>query len=492
VTTGTTTKKCGCRHPVTGTRYNQKCPQLRDRSGRWSRTHGTWHFQIELPPTAAGTRRVLRHGPYTTQDDADNVLTAIRAALAVPDPDDTAARARVGDLIAGAIKAEESIPEPDKVRVLLKLDLTPQELPTVGVYLDRWLPTRKKLKRGTRRSYANHIQLHLTPHLGHHRIDKLRATHISAMFDDIADRNYLVAECRASRDQKTRDKVKGMRHVGPASMHRIRATLRKALNDAIRVDRYITINEAALVELPPERAPKPLVWTAARVKEWKDTGEIPSKVMVWTPVQTGEFLDHVEAAEDHLYALYHLITYTGLRRGEACGVRWTDIDLDENTLTVRWQIVQHGWVAEGDTPKTDDSADVIALDDATVAVLRAHHTRQLRERLAAGSAWIHTGYAFTTKTGGPLHPAAVTDHFQFLTAQSGLPPIRLHDLRHGNATLALAAGVPMKIISANMRHSSTAFTDARYAHILDELRHDAAAKTAAVVPRRNRKAPLAS
>ena len=483
---GSTFKRCGCRDPRTGRRLGQACPQLRRDGGGWSRGHGHWHWQIELPPRGDGTRRPLRHGTYPNQTDANAVLDAIRAALAVPDPADAAALRQVGDLIDSAVKADEPIPDPDSIRRALHLDLHPSELPAVAEYLTRWLAGRKTIKAGTRRSYEGHIRLYLIPYLGHLRIDRLRSGHIDAMYDAIDERNERIRKLRASRSPKKWDLVKGQRIVGPATQHRIHATLRKALNDAVRRDKLRDSNPALLVELPPAKAPKPTVWTAERVTAWRETGKIPSAVMVWTPQHTGTFLDHTHDAGDRLYALYHLITFTGLRRGEACGLHWDDLDLDAGTLTVRWQIVQHGWATAMDTPKTDDSEAPVSLDTETVTVLRAHRTRQRRERLKAGARWTDTGLVFTTDTGAQLHPADVTDHFHHLAAQAGLPPIRLHDLRHGTATMGLAAGVQMKVISRRLRHSSPSFTSKFYGDVLPELSHAAAEATAAVVPRRRR------
>jgi integrase len=142
-----------------------------------------------------------------------------------------------------------------------------------------------------------------------------------------------------------------------------------------------------------------MVWTDERISRWQDTGELPSPVMDWTPAPTGAFLDHVHRVADRLYPLYHLIALGGLCRGEACGVHWDDLDLDNNTLTVGWQLVQHGWATTLDTPKTDDSDAVIALDTITIAVLCAHRTTQRRERLAAGPARTGSRLVFTTPSG---------------------------------------------------------------------------------------------
>jgi integrase len=297
--------------------------------------------------------------------------------------------------------------------------LTAEGLPP-GMGLTEWLCSRKTLEDSTARSYASHLNRYLLPHLGEIRLDKLRVGHIGAMFDVLAERNETIAAHRASPDQKTRALAKGTRTIAPANMHRIRATLRAALNAAIR-QRLIDANPAAHVELAPAKRPKPLVWTDERVKRWKAAGDIPSPVMVWTPTQTGAFLDHAAAADDRWYALYHLVAYRGLRRGEACGLHWTDIDLVNGHLSVRWQLAQLGWATSLKAPKTDSSEDVVALDAETVKVLRAHRTRQNKHRLATGPAWIDTGLVFTTPAGAAVHPADVTDHFHDLAHQAGLP-----------------------------------------------------------------------
>jgi len=477
---GTTYKRCGCRD-AGGKRLGQRCPKLR-RGGGWNPNHGVWQYQIDLPPAADGRRRPLRRGKYASQTEAQAVLGQIHDAFAVAKAGERADLTRVGDLIEFALKSRKPLPTTAEVRRLLHLGDT-VEIPTVEVWLTTWLAGRKKLRAGTRRSYAGHITNHLVPHVGSVRLDKLRVSHLDALFDAIEERNERIVTLRASRDAASRDKVKGMRVVSPATMHRIRATLRAALNAAIRQG-FIDINPAKHVELPAATRPKPLVWTDERVEQWKNTGAIPGPVMVWTPAQTGAFLDHTHDAKDPLYALYHLIAYRGLRRGEACGLHWADVDLPGKQITIRWQITQHGWATSLEPPKTDDSEAVVALDTATVTAFTAHRTRQRRERLAAGPKWVQTGLVFTTPTGEALHPADVTDHFHHLTRQAGLPPVRLHDLRHGAATLALAAGVDMKVVQAMLRHSSITVTADTYTSVLPDLARNAAEKTAAIVPRR--------
>jgi integrase len=100
----------------------------------------------------------------------------------------------------------------------------------------------------------------------------------------------------------------------------------------------------------------------------------PSKVMVWSPAYTGVFLDW--ARRHRLYAAYHLIAFTGLRRGEACGVEWVDVDLKARSLAVRVQRVQIGYDVEEGAPKTEASDAKVALDAGTAAVLKAHRKQQ--------------------------------------------------------------------------------------------------------------------
>ncbi|MCY0922997.1 site-specific integrase [Streptomyces sp. H27-G5] len=207
---------------------------------------------------------------------------------------------------------------------------------------------------------------------------------------------------------------------------------------------------------------------------------LPSPVMVWTPEQTGAFLDFV--ADDRLYAMWHLIAFRGLRRGEACGQPWSETNLDRHSLTVTGQLVQDGWEVEASEPKTDSGFRVVVLDDDTVTVLERHRKQQEADRAEWEAAWVNTGLVFTQEDGSWLHPGKVTDLFERLVAASGLPPIRLHDLRHGAATLMLAADIDIKIVSDTLGHSDTRITRDIYQSVLPHVGKSAAEATAKLVP----------
>jgi integrase len=114
---------------------------------------------------------------------------------------------------------------------------------------------------------------------------------------------------------------------------------------------------------------------------------------VWTAAQTAQFLAQVRG--HRLYALFHLVALRGLRRGEAAGLRWSDLDLDAGTLTVSGELQQLGGRLIVGPPKSDAGRRVVALDRTTITALREHRVRQQAERAAAGTRWAETGYVFT-------------------------------------------------------------------------------------------------
>src|SRR5437588_2070760 len=235
----------------------------------------------------------------------------------------------------------------------------------------------------------------------------------------------------------------------------------------------ITTNPARWVELPGCRRPHAQVWTEPLVDRWRNTGWRP-EVAVWTVEQTAEFLDYLDG-HDH-YLLFHLIILLGLRRGEGSGLQWCDIDLTNQLLIVRRQVRQYGGRIHIKKPKSAASNRVIALDDNTVDLLRQYRHR--RGDIHSGPP---TGFVFTNPYGGPLSPNYLTHLFRTLNDDAGLPPVRLHDLRHGAASLSLAAGNDLKTVQAMLAHSSIVLTADTYVSVLPSLARKAAEATARLV-----------
>ncbi|MEU9111182.1 tyrosine-type recombinase/integrase [Streptomyces sp. NPDC048483] len=493
---GSTYRRCSCRDPKTGKELGTACPK------RNSRNHCTYSIRQELPPREDGSRRSFARGGYDSRKAAQADLDHVRALLALAESDDPEGTELIAAMLSEVSREKAPLPDVEETRRRLNAGQDLIGSLTMSEWLDRWLEGKRIRKSGLNR-YETDIRVHLKPHIGHRRLDRLRVTHLSDMFAAIADANAEILEQNAQRraaneelatvpwkgaENRARrkalkaaiDAMPPFRRVtGPATRQRVKATLRASLNDAIS-QQILTFNPAAHVELDPVRKPKALVWTDERVAKWEQTGEKPSPVMVWTPKQTGAFLDFV--AEDRLYAMWHLIAFRGLRRGEACGQPWSETNLDTHSLTVSSQLVQDGWDVETSDPKTDSGFRVVALDDDTVNVLKQHRERQDADREEWGSAWMETGHVFTQEDGSWLHPGKVTDLFERLVAASGLPPIRLHDLRHGAATLMLAADIDIKIVSDTLGHSDTRITRDIYQSVLPQVGKNAAEATAKLVP----------
>jgi integrase len=148
---------------------------------------------------------------------------------------------------------------------------------------------------------------------------------------------------------------------------------------------------------------------------------------------------------------------------------------------VRRTLVSVGYRIEWSEPKTDASKRVVALDPGTVAALKAHRARQLEERLAIGTGYLDQGLVFAGIAGEPLHPDGVTQRFDRLVRDAGVRRIRLHDTRHTAATLMLEQGVPLKVVTERLGHSSTRITADLYQHVGETMQDEAAAKLGAAL-----------
>lgn len=339
---------------------------------------------------------------------------------------------------------------------------------TVSEYLDQWLDGKGRLRASARRSYREHIDLYLSPGLGHVRLVELREVHIERLYAAMAQLGQPEPEHshELERILAARAAPALSRPLTDARVRRVHATLMSALGGAVK-RRMVGHNPAAHVELATGRRPRAVVWTDDRIATWRRTG-VRSAVAVWTAQQAGSFLD--EAAGHRLYPLFHLVAYRGLQRVEAVGLRWQDADLEAGLLRITQQMIQLGWATEVGDRKTDSGARSVTLDRRTVEVLRRWRSAQAGERRTWGTAWQDSGLMFTREDGSQLHPDTVSTVFERIHREAALPPIRLHDLRHTAASLALAAGVPLKVVSEQLGHSSLAITADTYTSVLPTSR----------------------
>ena len=300
---------------------------------------------------------------------------------------------------------------------------------TLGTFLTQeWLPAKRAtVKETTLASYEVHVVKHVVPRLGGVPLLGLAAAHLNAFYAD------LLLDGR-------RDGCGGL---SPTTVRRIHATLHKALVDGVRWGR--------LPRNPADQADPPRAAT--------------TEMSVWSPVQLRTFIDSVRA--DRLFAAWLLAATTGMRRGELLGLRWRDVDLDAQTASVRQIRTVARYEVLTLTPKTDKGSRTIALDPQTVAVLRSYRVAQMEERLQVGPAYRDSGdLVFTREDGSPIHPERFSASFRQHCARSGLPVIRLHDVRHSYVTALLSEGVPLKVVSQRVGHASPMVTMTIYQHVL--------------------------
>jgi integrase len=246
------------------------------------------------------------------------------------------------------------------------------------------------------------------------------------------------------------------------SVHHVHAVLNKLLHDAER-NGLVTRNVARLANAPS--------LSTARSKG--------PEMHVWTPLELSAFLRSIEGNRNE--ALFRLLAMTGMRRSEAVGLRWSDVDLRVGALTV----AQAATVVDGeeviDVPKTRRSRRTIDLDPDTTTMLELHQREQREMLLRLGATAPVGDRVFTNEMGDPIRPSSVGQAFGRLVASAGVPRIRLHDLRHTHASHLLMAGVNVKVVSERLGHASVSFTLDTYGHVMPGQQAQAAAAAASLL-----------
>jgi len=319
---------------------------------------------------------------------------------------------------------------------------------TVGRYLDDWLEevVRPAKAPKTTRTYEGIVRVHLKPSLGHTRLRALAPLEIQRMLN---------AKAAAGLSRRT--------------VQMIREVLRNALRGAVRMG-YLPRNPAEHVSVPvPQRR----------------------RVRPFTVRELEDFLD--AAPDDRLGALFVTVVGLGLRQGEALGLRWEDIDFDAGLLAVDGALKRVGGRLQRLEPKTVSSRRRLPMPDFVASELQRHRVRQLQQRLLAGSRWVDSGYVFTTTIGSPLDGPAVTKQLHRFLRNAGLPDMRFHDLRHQFASLLLAGGESVKVVSELLGHQDGALTLRTYSHVLPDAMRQAVHRMDVLVgPREAPLEPLAA
>ncbi|NAZ74942.1 tyrosine-type recombinase/integrase [Kineococcus sp. T13] len=301
---------------------------------------------------------------------------------------------------------------------------------TVGTWLQQWMSgalVASDRSQSTKDLYTTIARVHLVPTIGQRRLDQLRPTDVEALIV-------------LKRDQG----------LAGSTIRTIYTVLRGALDVAVR-DGLVKRNVTNAVKRPAVERREATYLSAEQAQELL-----------------------LAVRGDRIEPIVRLMLATGLRRGEALGLHWRDVDLDQCLLRVRSALSRTSSGLQVGDVKTERSRRLIPLPRSTADMLRTHHRKQAEERLAAGPAWVDTGMVFTTEIGTPLEPRNVLRRFKTLTQRSGLDDAHLHTLRHSTASFLLASGTHIKVVQEHLGHSSYAITADIYSHVTPTQAREAA------------------
>lgn len=284
---------------------------------------------------------------------------------------------------------------------------------TLADYLRSWLLSmasahNARIRPNTLTFYRTIAERHLLPVLGAHRLENLRERHVQAWLDGLVMSPQYVSHCRSF--------------------------LRRVLNVAYR-ERILARNPAIAVELPPIPRYRAKAMNATEARALLTA-----------------------TADDRLVALWRLALVTGLRVGELLALSWDDVDIPGRTVTVTARLARlNGEWVRAET-KAARELQTIAIDAGTAALLDTHKVRQAAERRPE---WAYWGLVFVTPTGQPLDGHTVMVAFRDACDRAGIERRRVHDIRHGNATIMRDLGITSEVRKARHGHSTDEM-DARY------------------------------
>lgn len=298
---------------------------------------------------------------------------------------------------------------------------------TVGHLLDDWLRFKRtqEISSQTLVDYEITIRKHLKPAIGNVKVQKLTAAQLQAQYATWAEQGQSARVIRGAH----------MR-------------LSQALDQAVRFN--IVPRNVAKSVTPPNI--------------------LQGKTDVWSAEEVAHFLE--VASEDSLTPLWHLLVLEGMRRGEALGLRWKDLNWDRGSAHIQQTVApdkaNKGRAIIQRRTKTSAGSRQVRLSQSTLDALHRHRQRYVERQLASDD-WEDNDLIVCTSRGTPVNPNNVTRSFNVLVKRASLRRIRVHDLRHTAATLLLKANVPAKIVSERLGHAKVSITLDLYSHVLPDM-----------------------
>ena len=323
---------------------------------------------------------------------------------------------------AAAVEINESTyQEPNKITLDAWLDIWAEE------YLG-------DVKPFTVASYKTQIRVHIKPALGAVKLSSLAAHDIQRFYNNLA-------KPRGDSPALSAKTIKNMHGV-----------LHRALQQAVE-NQYIKVNPSAVCKLP--RVIK---------KELK-------------PLDEKQIADFLKAIKGHRYETFYTVTlFTGMREGEAIGLKWDCVDFKAGTIRIDKQL-QREKKKGGQyvfAPLKNDKARTIKSAPWVMQLLKQHRSEQIQQRFKACELWGNSGLVFTDELGHHLATHTIYTNFKKIAAAIGCPELRVHDLRHSYAVASIRAGDDIKTAQSNLGHATAAFTLDVYGHITEQMQQASA------------------
>ena len=313
---------------------------------------------------------------------------------------------------------------------------------TLGEWLDIW---RQEYLGGVKpltvQCYEKNIRVHIAPALGAVKLESLNAHGIQVFLNQLG---------------KTRGNASGL---SPKTIQVIHGVLHKVLRQAVKIG-LLRFNPADACELPRMER-----------KEIK-------------PLDDEDISAFLEAIRGNRFeAVYLVMLFTGMRRGEALGLTWDCVDLKRGSALINKQlqnIPNHPGEFRLVSTKNGKSRK-IALAPSVTEILKKQWENQSEQRQKAGPLWKESGFVFTKDDGDHLSPSTVYHQYKRIVASIGLPDARLHDLRHSYAVAAIQAGDDIKTVQGNLGHHTASFTLDVYGHVTEQMKQSSAARMEAFI-----------
>ena len=385
-----------------------------------------------------------------------------------------------------------------------------------GEFIDQWLEkyAKPELKGKTYSTYQV-LLARIRPALGHIKLNRLQPHHLLDFYENLREGGIKASNrCSCKIDFKAYLKERGLTKVKLAEA----AGVSVAVLDSITRGKNISTESAkkvcaALQEkeeklfecadagaelsektvLHHHRLLSSILQTAV---QWQMITDNPCRRIKAPKVRKKEaqymdeeaaiyLLERLESVETAYKAMIYVLLYSGMRRGELCGLEWQDIDFEHDMIHIkRNSVYVSGEGITTTTPKTESSVRVEKIPHLVMEILKEHKHKQNIQRISVGADWVESNRLFTQWDGKPIFPDSVSKWFKRFLKEIGLEGYSLHSLRHTNASIMIASGMDVRTVAARLGHAQTSTTTNIYAHLIKSADERAASAIDDVLSRK--------